>query len=543
MAYVEPNSVIYLLKDVPLDPTYEHSIYFTGAAAQYNYFYSKIKSVNGKTYAYRNQSYQRVNRGSLRIEEKADNLYDCNYLMFQNTNHGNKWFYAFIKEVNYLNENTTQIDYEIDDLQTWWGETHLKECFVEREHVNDDTIGLHTLPEQVEIGSYVYDTSLTDYGHASIFNNNGSNWSIVIVATCTLNQQQEIVRATGRMYGKMYTGLAFNRFASASAANAFIDSVTQDFAYGEDAILAIFMVPDEFFVGGDASTNWHGYGLTKAYTWTITRGNTSTQPKNNKLYTYPYNMLLVTTSEGNSAEYRYEYFAGANASVGIRGSISTSPQAQLVPMSYKGLSYAYNEQLLINSFPFCTYITDAFKAWLALNSTKETWAIGTGILDTVNDVLGIVANPSQTGVGVASQAVGALSNAAHRAESIVVPHVVASTMPPHAKGQSSNVMDMQMGTFGYWFYNAHVRNEYAVVIDDYFSMYGYACHRIKIPNRNVRYYWTYTKTCGCVLAGDVPADSARKICSIYDNGITFWRYVPGETLDVGNYERDNTILT
>ena len=30
-----------------------------------------------------------------------------------------------------------------------------KESFIEREHVNDDTIGLHTIPENLETGDYI----------------------------------------------------------------------------------------------------------------------------------------------------------------------------------------------------------------------------------------------------------------------------------------------------------------------------------------------------------------------------------------------------
>ena len=538
MAYIMPDTTIKILKNVPLDPTYDHTIYFANANDQYAYFASKVKGAN---YTFNTQSYQRVNRGWLKIGCAADNLYDCNYLMFQNSAFGTKWFYAFIKTVEYVNDETTQIEYEIDDIQTWFFDYELEQCFVEREHVSDDTIGKHTVPEQVEIGSYVFDTSLTDYGHCSLFDNNGSNWSIIVVATVTLNQQQEIVPATGRMYGKMYTGLAFNRFTSASAANTFIDNVTQNLAYGEDAILAIFMIPDQFLVG-DGTTNWRGYGLSKAYSWTITRGNTQSQPKNNKLYTYPYNMLVVTTSEGNNAEYKYEYFSGTTASIGVRGSISASPQAQLVPFSYKGLAYAYNEQLLINSFPFCTYITDAYKAWLALNSTKQTTSAISAGMGLGADAIKIAQSVGTVGAAKSAALIGeAVQSNFDRISGIIVPQIVAETMPPHAKGQSSNVLDMQMGTFGYWFYNAHVRNEYAIMIDDYFSMFGYACHEVKVPNRNVRTYWTYTKTVGCVIKGSIPADSARRICSIYDNGITFWRYSANIDNNIGNYSLNNAI--
>ena len=118
---ISPNTKIIICQDVPLDNTYEHSIHFgyrreyQNLQNQYNYFYSKRK------YVFEPTTYQRVNSNTLRIQMIADNLYNCNYLMFQNTNFrtdtthytGDKWFYAFITSVNYINNAVTEITYEI----------------------------------------------------------------------------------------------------------------------------------------------------------------------------------------------------------------------------------------------------------------------------------------------------------------------------------------------------------------------------------------------------------------------------------------------
>ena len=74
------------------------------------------------------------------------------------------------------------------------------------------------------------------------------------------------------------------------------------------------------------------------------------------------------------------------------------------------------------------------------------------------------------------------------------------------------------------------------MIDDYFNMYGYAVKRVKHPNFSSRPHWNYVKTVGCYLIGDVPADDAKKLCSIYDHGITFWKN--GD--EIGNYSLDNS---
>lgn len=145
--YIQPNSIIRLLKGVPLDNTYTDTIYFGSASAQLSHF---------QTYTYKlftQQYYQRVNKGTLRVQVKADDIYDYNYLMFQNTSYGNKWFYAFINKVNYINDSVSEVEYEIDVIQTWLFEAVLEPSYVEREHSATDVVGDNIAPEPMDIGN------------------------------------------------------------------------------------------------------------------------------------------------------------------------------------------------------------------------------------------------------------------------------------------------------------------------------------------------------------------------------------------------------
>ena len=144
--YIAPNSIIKIMHNVPLDDTYNHTIYFATKSAQDTYF----SGVNVVKYTLNDQTYQRVERGKMRIEIKAEDLYDCNYLAFQNTSFGSKWFYAFITGVEYVNNITSEVSFELDVLQTYWFDITIGQCFVEREHVVDDTIGANTIAEPVD---------------------------------------------------------------------------------------------------------------------------------------------------------------------------------------------------------------------------------------------------------------------------------------------------------------------------------------------------------------------------------------------------------
>ena len=74
--YIEPNTVIRILHNCPLDKTYDHTIYFNSENAQISYFQGLTK------YTFTEQTYQRVQRGKARVQRKAEDLYDCNYMMF-----------------------------------------------------------------------------------------------------------------------------------------------------------------------------------------------------------------------------------------------------------------------------------------------------------------------------------------------------------------------------------------------------------------------------------------------------------------------------
>ena len=75
--YIAPNSIIKVLKNVPIDNKYKHTLYFADRPAQQTYFASKYK------YNLDNYTYMREQK-KIRVGIKADNLYDCNYLMYQN---------------------------------------------------------------------------------------------------------------------------------------------------------------------------------------------------------------------------------------------------------------------------------------------------------------------------------------------------------------------------------------------------------------------------------------------------------------------------
>ena len=76
------------------------------------------------------------------------------------------------------------------------------------------------------------------------------------------------------------------------------------------------------------------------------------------------------------------------------------------------------------------------------------------------------------------------------------------------------------------------------IYDDYFTRYGYAQKRVMFPRLVARKRWTYVQTVGFEFNGQINDTDTKKIKSIFDNGITFWR----NPNDVGHYELSNDPL-
>lgn len=147
--YIQPNTTIKLIKGVPLSNDYTDTLYWPDVGSQTAYF----AGLPGLSFGA--QTYQRVKNWVMRLQVPADQIYDYNYLMFQNTAHGSKWFYAFITKVEYINEAVSEITYELDVMQTWWGELVRLPSYVERETTIADIPGGNLAPEPVDLGPII----------------------------------------------------------------------------------------------------------------------------------------------------------------------------------------------------------------------------------------------------------------------------------------------------------------------------------------------------------------------------------------------------
>ena len=146
---ITPQTEIRLVK-VPFELDNRNQLTFANEEAQRNYFLSLPHTEAD------NCTYQRKDN-VIRYPALADNIINYNYVMYQNESYSDKWFYAYITQIDYINDNVSHIHIETDVFQTWQFNITYRASFIEREHVNSDVAGEHTIPESLETGEYIID--------------------------------------------------------------------------------------------------------------------------------------------------------------------------------------------------------------------------------------------------------------------------------------------------------------------------------------------------------------------------------------------------
>lgn len=520
MAYIQPNTDIILCKGITWTNNYEDTPYFKSTSEQYAYIAGMQKI------RFTRNSYQRHSSNTLRILCTADQVYDCNYLMFQNTSYGSKWFYAFITNCEYINDNTTEITYEVDEVQTWFWTLTLGKCFVEREIPETDNLFENTIPEGLDLGELI----INDFQYFDL------NDTVILLISMT--------DANGNYpnynYGDAWKGVVNDVFLPLffetyerdnTGAQQLYDFITLMASKGyAENIVSINIVPrfclEHAFSRDGGTAGAHYASDYKEIAQTPTFGGYL--PKNKKLYTYPYNFITVSNNQGQVKEYHWENFRtllpGALPTVGfqITGCIYTNPTIRCSPDAYLKAGVNVDESVVISNFTPVPWINDAFQAYLAQNKASIT----TSLLGSVISA-GFSAASGNVG-GAAMAAVGAAKTMSSTFDKQALPTTPINLV-------QCDALNLILTQVRFEFKNYCVNPEYAKKIDDYFSLYGYALHSVKVPNISSRPAWNYTKTQGCIIKGNCPASSKTFIENCFNKGIRFWK----NPAKIGDYEMPN----
>lgn len=541
---ITPDSKIILLKS-PLKLDNLNQITFTSLTNQYNYFYNLPKL------EYDNCTYQRKD-GVIRYKTGDDvNLYyedllKYNYCMYQNSHYSNKWFYAFIIDIKYVNDGMTEITIETDTFQTWQFDIEYKQSFVEREHVSDDTFGKHTLAEDLPTGDLISCKLQPSYN--------------TDIETCFVLAVSELLTGSYSTNNQTIpSGLYYIGLTSNVGVRTYCEAY--DKGGKGDAINSVFIAPKSFFsafienstvtVAGTTYTITGGVSYNVDFNFsqniTVTHVNYLADeyyPRNNKTLCYPYSYLQVSNHNGTVLNYKWENFnmllGGSDYRFTLRGTISPGCSMSAYPYDYNNILSNYDESINLGKYPIGGWNSDTYTNWLTQNgvniagyqlSATEAKLLGAGA-QAVTGSISLGLGLTETGASQLANVPGAIFGA-------LQDDYRHSLIPEQARG-NTNVGDysFQYGLTNLEFKRMSVKREYAIMIDDYFTLYGYKVNDVKTPQINSRLNWNYIKCIGVNLEGEIPESDLDKIRSLFNNGCTFW-HNPDTFL---NYTASNTIV-
>lgn len=510
-----PHSIVYLC-NVPMSADQKNQIDFSSVGAQSAYFQGRVIR------SFTDFTYQRKDN-VIRVPVEADAIWNCNYVMYQNANFTGKWFYAFVTEIEYRNDGCTWLHIKTDVFQTWLFNYTWRSSFIVREHVADDTIGLHTIPENIPTGEPKIEdyTTLQSGFETSLGRYDINYWTVII---CSEVPQQWGLAPPSTMAASGIPNCAYFIGTDSQGLPYLVDTFNQEGIAA--AIVNIVSAPrNQVAAAQIPGTNFYaisaadtGMTVPVDITCNLTDIDGYT-PKNNKCFCYPYHYALMSNHCGQEIKLMYEFMSAHQ--MRTKYILSSAPTFYAFPAGY---SAAPAEDLAVSfsNYPQIAWNYDAFKNWLALNG--NTLATG------------LISDFASTAISVGTGNVTGLVGTTLSITNEIGQMVDRMHQPKQLKGSVSGSANMSCDSACVTVYEMCCRAEYIKIVDQYFQRYGYRVNAVRVPNLQSRPKWNYIETRDCCLDVDAPENDAQELENIFNSGVTIWH----DASAYGNYTLDNS---
>lgn len=566
-----PNSEVRFLH-IPIEMDMKNQLTFNNKEEQAKYFASH------EVARYEKVNYIRKN-SIIRLNKNVDDCYNFNYVMYRNTDYTNKWFYAFVTNVEFITRGNTAVQIATDPWQTWQFDVKYYQSFVKREmcNVSDDYPGFNLIPEGLETGEY-------KIGGTAEFDNLEPVWVVGYLGNTWNSSGTDIPIGDG---GYIANGIAqsvtFIICTTLDAYNSVIGQLQTD-ENRSQYILSCFSVP-RLAVQDYLNSSTAILDIDNAYVYI--QGNTYNQapvqktlvslpndldgyiPINQKLRTYPYIYVGFNPVNGQSKIYRYENFTNNTPIFNLISEVNPNPSIYFIPQNYRGANgNSMSDIASVSGYPTLSSRNDYFNSWLAtsmptmknnLAQTQSSYNVnrlGTGIQGALGgaSTIGNMVNSSQkentTGMDMANAVTGLVSNSLSAAQNIVNQDInyeyyvkgmlaqieTQKMLPDNANLSSSNATLIGYNVFDKNIFSRYtIKNQFAKRIDKYFNMYGYETDELKIPNLNNRPNWNYVQTIGINITAPIPQLDLLQIKAMFNDGVTLWH----NPNTFGDYSQNN----
>ena len=579
---------LQFLQNAGLNVTQEHTIHFQSENAQDTFWSARV--ITTADVGDQNILSRVLEETPVAYGKPKQELLGINYCRLLQDG---KWWYFFIVNKKYINDNTTNLTMKLDVLQTFLIgiDYSIAESFVEREHqdridilqnriynVEPESVGYGSKYKLIS-GSRIYPAD--DQGSRDVFNLSplyfacitGTDWLtnkgipqynpfsqletliVPFVAKQYLighnykvsswNDQTQIynVMTLSQIFDKLIKGM--NNIVSVTVLPYYMGAV----GVAVDASNTTYFVKGQGF--GKVTIDNVDYGImlpqaTYGVSYIDSIANPSNinelPSKNNlknikfesKLFTYPYYYHQMTDHNSEPQTFRNEYCPkqmDIYHQTSFEGIIKDKTGIEGYSLLPQATYSADQEQFIrINNME----LPLTSDAWINYYNNNKA-SVQTGVLAQIGQgILG-------AGTQIVSGALGGNPLAVFGAIQTGISTIgsITSTLQKQSDLKNSPDTVRNVGNGAQYYisndmvyfrlFTYSITDEFREKLFEYFYRYGYATKTFKVPDINTRYYFNYLQTIGANIVSNIDNEYITEIKGILDRGVTFWHYRDAQT--------------
>lgn len=538
-----PHSSVQLMRGIEnISPSYSKTLDFTSLKAQTDYFSSKVfLTVDNVSYIRKNTS--------IRINENIEDIIACNYLRYQNNN---KWYYCFVIDKVYINENCTELVVKTDVFQTYIFNVTLEPSYVLRDH--SLPLDKSMLNEGFELGSE-YEVK----SKKTVFNKDTTAWLYVLTAPAEKkfakngkldsddNPLEVIDVRTEGKNAYFIQGVPTTLCYHASNSEGF-QQMTLNFLQGSTCLVSALKI-NKLPTAGVREVAFpfinDQMGVSRIVLDCLVNipeeveSNTVEpyKPSDDRFNVYPFTYSLLTDYINTPLCIKHEYAQGWN----FKGkhAYSTEPTSRYYLYNYCNDSKGDMFNLTTSDIISAPLTNDKASEFLMQNKnqmkTAQQTTTGNGLMNGIMG-LGMMAGgvasmigsggtltPMSLGMigGGAMTSLGAVFNAQQQTKQQISQMNDISSMPPSIVNMGRPSMEKAFSLDSVDLVTFSISDEIKKKIADYWKAFGYKQMRIKTPSFRYNSDMDYIQTQDLTIKTDVmTASDILELENIFNKGIT-----------------------
>lgn len=489
-----------------------------------------------------------------------EDLTQCNYLMYQNKDISNKWYFAFIDNVQYNSLNSVIISHTIDVWQTYQFDITYYKNLILRSHVakSADTVGRWLAPEPISVApeferkhnvfnglswtpqyvlhsTSVYNPKTKKYEYKGngtgatlsaeygIFVDNDSDIQKVVI-NYGRKSVEEIADDVGQTSGNKTWKDWVNSIFGGTAATDVVESVKAttsiaDLQDHRNELIGLYAIP-----------SWVHDGTNKYATNAITSKSVSVTlptstlacgytPRNKKMLSSLCKAYLFYNENGFKLPLKPELFTSGTPTFTVK-STELSTNGFILQIG----SYA-DYTAKTNKISYNCENRLGYDANTGLDKVLNGLTATVGVVNAVGSVAsqafaGNIGGAVQGAVGAFQQSINMIDALGQRGVNT---------------GASGDIMSITEKRAMPVFADVSPTEAQCRYIDDYLDVYGYAINEIgKISTyMKNRSNWNYIQVANCNIKVSAPNDDVNKLKQMFESGVTIWHK------KFGDYDQTN----